>query len=505
MDTATPPPPAYPNGFKPEERTSTVPPPAYSSNKSSVQVGTKSQLHAERAPPAPVPPPAYTNGARPTESKSSVPPPAYPPGFKHNDTSASANADKSNSDDKVNKITDAKTKQLLNKTKAAADEMSKVRTTYAYTQGSFWGGPNAEFTMLAILACFPFTGFFGIDHHYLRSPMTAALKTLLNIFTLGLWYFYDMGQVLTEANHVKKYGYSVPVFGPIGLGAGLFPEKNQETQGSSPIKFMLYSVAATIAPVFGVDSLVVGDFSGFMAKLFSLPIWIFFMWWNPLYWVAMFCALIWAGYTIYRLWFKTEDLFVRGVARFFPFTLFMDDFRCVNQSIGPNRPCDQAAMKSSSIWSRLFEFFKGIPVIGETVATVEKTVEVAKVAGTVAVEVGKKAVAPVIGAAGAAIKVGSDVISAGKEATTKAAETAQKFTDPEFLAQVAANKSLPTQKGGGAGQVGEGTSNLAIFTLIAATVGASFLTQFLRKSEYVKLIPDIFNKTIKVRNDLPPI
>lgn len=484
MDSALPPPPSYPKGYGPEVSPSVIPPPAQTNNASSN-----------------IPAPAYPTN-RPALEKSTVPSSAYTPGLKSYKSNANTSSSPAVNVNSSSNQESAKTKNTLNTAESAAKEMSQVRTSFAYTQGGFWGGPNAEFSVLAVLACFPLTGLLGLDHHYMRSPMTAALKTILNIFTLGFWYFYDMGQVLTESDHVKKYGYSVPVFGPIGLGAGLFPEKNQATVGASPIRFMLYSVATTIGSIFGVDHLAAGDFKGFLAKLFSLPIWILLMWWNPLYWVAMFCALIWAGYSIYRLWFQTEDLFVRGVARFFPFTIFMDEFRCANEAFGPNRPCSQDMAPPKSIWSAMFEYFKGIPAVGDTIATVEKTVEVAKMAGTVAVEVGKKTVAPVIGAAGAAIRLGGDVVSAGQQATSEAISTAQKFTDPAFLAEVAATKVLPSQKGGGNS---ESKSPNAIYALVAATVGASFLTQLFRKSEYFKLIPDILSSTIKVRDDLPPM
>jgi hypothetical protein len=501
MDSAIPPPPSYPNGSGPEVYTSTVPPPAKTSSISKV------------------PPPLYPGGSGPEEGKKTTPVPAYPPGMKPFDSddpnnSGSANSSNSSkSTDPEKAKADAKTKALLNSAKATAEALSKQRTMFSYTQGAFWGGPNADYTVLAVLAVFPLTGLLGLDHYYMRSPLTATIKTLMNVLTLGLWYFYDVGQVLTESDHVKKYGYSVPFFGPIGVGAELFPSKGKESQGASPLKFMLFTLIGSLGSLFGVDHLIAGDFKGFLAKFFALPIWIGLMWWNPLYWIAMFGAIIWSAYSVFRVWFKTEDIFVRGIARFWPFTYFMDGFKCANEAMGPKKPCAGAdgkpvppAPPPKSIFSSLLDNFMGLPIVGQALGPIKKTVEVAKTVGTVAVEVGKKTVVPIVGAAGAAVKVGADVVNAGKEATEKAAQTAQKFTDPSYLAKVAADKALPAQKGGGESEgESESTSNVSIYAILAATVGASFITQLIRKSEYVKLIPDILRTTVKMRSDLPPM
>ena len=34
-------------------------------------------------------------------------------------------------------------------------------------------------------------GFFGLDHLYLRSPLTFIAKLITNIFTFGTWWLYD--------------------------------------------------------------------------------------------------------------------------------------------------------------------------------------------------------------------------------------------------------------------------------------------------------------------------
>ena len=81
----------------------------------------------------------------------------------------------------------------------------KKRPIFAYTQSKAWGGPTSSFGSLAFLSIFPLTGLLGVDHLYLRSPMSALFKLIMNVITFGLWYFYDMAQILTERSLVEKY------------------------------------------------------------------------------------------------------------------------------------------------------------------------------------------------------------------------------------------------------------------------------------------------------------
>ena len=52
------------------------------------------------------------------------------------------------------------------------------------SQGDFWGGYMADAWFYKFLAIFPITGFLGIDQLALRSPFTAALKFLINVYIL---------------------------------------------------------------------------------------------------------------------------------------------------------------------------------------------------------------------------------------------------------------------------------------------------------------------------------
>ena len=69
---------------------------------------------------------------------------------------------------------------------------------YYYTQREFWGGASLSYMVYTALALIPITGLLGLDHMYMRSPGTGLLKAVMNFFTLGFWYFYDVVQATTD-------------------------------------------------------------------------------------------------------------------------------------------------------------------------------------------------------------------------------------------------------------------------------------------------------------------
>jgi hypothetical protein len=148
------------------------------------------------------------------------------------------------------------------------------------SQGDFWGGYMLDTWFYKLLAIFPLTGFLGIDHLALRSPLTAILKVLVNIFFWGAWYIYDILQVMMDNTFVAKYGMSTP-WGPKGHGYKLFKDltennleefPNESTYSGgfvSNILFVLYAILTLSIGFSGIPLILGGDFNGGILKLFS--------------------------------------------------------------------------------------------------------------------------------------------------------------------------------------------------------------------------------------------
>jgi hypothetical protein len=180
---------------------------------------------------------------------------------------------------------------------------------FEYTRKEFWGGPSIPYWILAIFTVL--FGFLGFDHLLLRSPSSAITKFITNIFTLGLWYFYDIVQIIGDKEKVMNYGLTAPLYGPLGIGAGMFTDNQPDVPKSkSPWRFLLYCMLVFLP--FGFDSFIGGDTAGGVIKFICTII--------PIFWPIL---LFWMFYSIGRLYIFPEPLFTEGIDRPFPVGFFV--------------------------------------------------------------------------------------------------------------------------------------------------------------------------------------
>jgi hypothetical protein len=184
---------------------------------------------------------------------------------------------------------------------------------FDYTQKNYWGGPWYPYWTL-LLATVVF-GFFGLDHFWLRSPLSGMIKAIVNVFTLGLWYFYDVIQIATEQERVQKYGLSAPVFGPLGIGAGMFRETmaEGETLSKSPFRYLLYVIMLLVPFTFGLEYVVAGDIGGAGFKFLTS---IFFFILAPV-------GIIYTLMNFIHAVVIPKSLFEQGTYHLFPASMFI--------------------------------------------------------------------------------------------------------------------------------------------------------------------------------------
>lgn len=329
---------------------------------------------------------------------------------------------------------------------------SDEKPYFYYTQKEFWGGANANYTVLAILAIIPFTGFFGLDHLYLRSPLSALLKTIFNTLTFGLWYFYDIAQITGEPDIVKEKGMSYPILGPTGLGAGIFVKEKEEPKGPNPFMFWLYALLAIIPLPYALDYFVAGDITGGIVKLianFNIFLWIF----------SIFGSFL----VLYKIIFKTDTIFNEGIPRFFPFTLLMNSTYCSRNKIGPDKECASTEDSEGilAFFKRLLQTLKGIPVIGALVGLIDETINYGKRIAPALVTAGKAA-------ASLAPKVASEVMNRSSS-----------LTDP--------SKYIPEPQKGGGKEEPEADTSLLLFVAFASMAAIGVFIAKLQKMEVVDI------------------
>lgn len=364
---------------------------------------------------------------------------------------------------------------------------------FDYTRKAFWGGPWYSYWMLMVATIF--FGFFGVDHFMLKSPMTGAIKFLVNIFGLGIWYFYDMLQVLGDSETVKAHGLTLPLVGAAGIGAGACADGQEDAvQGKSPLRLMAYLFFALMP--FGIDNLVGGDSKGAAAKFITTVF--------PLFWPV---ALLWSAVSIGRAFFMPRSLFTEGLVRPFPVSSFMDSrgpnvLGPVDLPVEGTEGCDRGGGFFTWILGLVGAVFPGVfpavtAVTGATSA-VAGTVQLGAETASAALGVAKKGIETVEKVALPLVASGAEAIAQTGAVAGAVGQQLTAFTDPTRLAQMAVQTAV--QKGGGGTSDGATTGLFLLFAGILA--GGTFLAAKRLNLSWKGVSRE--NGSRQQRNDSPP-
>ena len=341
---------------------------------------------------------------------------------------------------------------------------------FDYTQSKFWGGSWYPYWTLMLMTIV--FGFFGLDHLWLRSPLSGFIKFIVNIFTLGLWYFYDILQILGEKDSVMKHGLSAPFIGPLGIGAGMFKDSNPDgPTARSPLKYMAYMFLLMLP--FGFDLYVAGDSNGAIVK-FVLTILAFLIF-------PLFIAVVWGFANIGRSVFMPKTLFTTGTYRMFPVNWFMDTLG--PSTLGPVDIPGGGECGSSGLTGVILE---KVPIIAAAGTAVQAVTAAAGVATSAAK------------GASAAIETTTEAYKSIVEGVVKPA-TQIVGTGAALGSQIGAIKAqIPSklvQTGGGS----DSGSNLALLALFVVILGGGSVIAAKRMG----LNRFLFSKQ-KDANDTPP-
>ena len=283
------------------------------------------------------------------------------------------------------------------------------------TQGSYWNGSQIPYWVYMIFAILPITGLIGGDHLLLRSPITALLKLLSIIPLFGFWYFYDIAQATGERELVEKYGLAVPFYGPVGIGAGIFINKDTPLSPPDtprPWLYFTYVVMTALFIVFPINKLVIGDYVGVITQMLMYILFPF-----------TFLAIGWGFYDLYRILFDARGVFESGPSRILPASwLAGPNF---NRSVlGPS-----PAQPPANTWfNRLFYAVAEIPTntakatSSVITAAGSATTGVVTAAGVVAKDTIQAADAVSVGLVKKGAEVTSDVMGAVPIVVNKATE-----------------------------------------------------------------------------------
>ncbi|NBT47163.1 MAG: TM2 domain-containing protein, partial [Actinobacteria bacterium] len=179
-----------------------------------------------------------------------------------------------------------------------------------------WGGhPDRNYYVFIVLSVL--FGFFGLDHFYLRSFETGFKKFIVNIFGLGLWYFWDIIQIASDGAKIRKEGLSSPFDWIRGIGYGAFLEPNlfkPQTGGFSARKsYLLYAFLAIFLGCFGFDKFYMGYLWQGLAKCLScFNIFLFLFGW------------LWVLWDSFHAFFLTKTVLEEGITPPMPYNFVFD-------------------------------------------------------------------------------------------------------------------------------------------------------------------------------------
>lgn len=157
------------------------------------------------------------------------------------------------------------------------------------------GGPGATYLSYEVLMGLSVLGgYFGLDHLYLRSPLTFLAKLIVNLLCFGIWWIYDATQIVFNSDAVKLFGLGVPGLGPKGIAAGVFANPVHDKKH---LQFFAYAACLIFGGAFGLDSFVVGDNRTGVVRLICLVSMIF----API-------ALGWWAYNLFNFFTDTKTV-----------------------------------------------------------------------------------------------------------------------------------------------------------------------------------------------------
>ena len=319
---------------------------------------------------------------------------------------------------------------------------------YAYTGSGYWGGAWYPYWSLMLVTVLG--GFFGLDHFYLRSPSTGLLKFIINIFTFGAWWIYDIIQIFKDKESVLESGLNIPVVGAAGIAAGVFTARPGNVSSSkssdslkSPIMFLLY-LAVTIWPyTLGLDSFVAGDVYGGVFKFLSL-----------IAFPMLPFVLIQKCLELYRLFATPSVFFEKGLPRLPGISFLLGDWGCHN--LGPEDLKDGCPggllgfmLNLLPLATNSIDVAIAAPI--DAVTAVVKTAEIAADSTGKIISAATGQAVPIIATASALVQKGPEAINKAVSVAAAVEKDLNKYTKPSVIQDLAAKQGVMT--GGGSGSL----------------------------------------------------
>jgi TM2 domain-containing membrane protein YozV len=311
------------------------------------------------------------------------------------------------------------------------------------SDSTIWKNPDREYFTLLMLSIF--LGFFGVDHIYLRSFPTALLKTIVNCFTFGMWYIWDLIQIVGDSATIKQNGLNTPFDWIKGIGKGVIRKPGDPIK-TAPRDYVIYALLALCLGGLGADKFYIGAYGQGIAKLlscFNIFLFLFGLWWVLHDWV-------------YSMFFE-ESVIKDGMPVPMPFSILFSRIETKDLFIATDTP-QKPTSWSDYFMLPTFPTFLSFPGFGPLQEFIEIVMKPVRIGATVA----------------------GSVASDGQRILT---ETTQTLSTLPAAAVTAAQSLPPVQTGGGRSPDENGIGPVVAGSLAALLLagGAKGFYDFIRK------------------------
>lgn len=178
-----------------------------------------------------------------------------------------------------------------------------------------WKHADRNYFVFVILSVL--LGLIGADHFYLRSFHTGMMKIVLNIFTLGMWHYWDLIQIVYDGRKIREEGLTSPFDWICGIGRGVFTSAKTDADSKKYVAEKSYLVYAALAIFFGflgADKFYMGETWQGVAKLLSVfNIFLFLF------------GLLWVLWDAFNALFMTKSILENGISVPLPYNMFFKE------------------------------------------------------------------------------------------------------------------------------------------------------------------------------------
>jgi TM2 domain-containing membrane protein YozV len=143
------------------------------------------------------------------------------------------------------------------------------------------------------------------------------MKIVFNIFTLGMWHYWDLIQIVYDGRKIREEGLTSPFDWICGIGRGVFTSAKTDADSKKYVaekSYLLYAALAIFFGFLGADKFYMGETWQGIAKVLSVfNIFLFLF------------GFLWVLWDSFHALFMTKSILENGISAPLPYNMFFKE------------------------------------------------------------------------------------------------------------------------------------------------------------------------------------